>query len=323
MAYCYSIATGVAIARLLSDASPSVVHEAAEFAELARVRLALDNAAMSAAVMFAQPLIKMWQPHWKFAYTIGLSLGVKYTTDGFYVVDIIDHVTKEFSLEFLKEGERLALGMIDWNNMNQCCTTFRNALVSVALELPALPVETTIASEAEAWGDPSNQELHVLIVDDSETVCKIHKACVLAIRPRATVSVVFRCPASILPSLVTHPSSGYFTIRTPYKHSSAGIASCMLSTRITSYKLSHACMMVSRLSRTTSRRVDDAVQYVRDHDNAGSSVNLILLDFCLTVPPREFVSEKDCDEVRPLARAHSAPFICRADSILFQCLTVF
>ena len=50
-------------------------------------------------------------PDWQFAYTIGLSLGCKYTTEGFYLVDIIDHLTDEYPLELLKEGEHAAGGV--------------------------------------------------------------------------------------------------------------------------------------------------------------------------------------------------------------------
>ena len=106
--HTHSMATGLAIARLVNDAPEGLAQEAAEYVERARVKLALDNSAIVAALMFAQPLIKMWVPHWcgarpivlprvqpatrsrdvarprrrKFAYTIGLSIGVKFTTEG-------------------------------------------------------------------------------------------------------------------------------------------------------------------------------------------------------------------------------------------------
>jgi len=140
----HTMATGVAISRLLDDVDVAgqneyVAQEIAEYAELARVRLHLDNAAVTAAMMFAQPLVEMWKPQWKFAYTIGLSLGAKFTTEGFFIVDIIDHLTDEFSMEALKEGERIAVASYDWVAMNQRLRVFRNALVSVALEQPLAP----------------------------------------------------------------------------------------------------------------------------------------------------------------------------------------
>ena len=73
-----SLATGVAIARILDDtghtADPEVI---AEYVEQARVRLHLDNASLTCAMMIAQPLVTMWAPEWKFAYTIALCLGTK------------------------------------------------------------------------------------------------------------------------------------------------------------------------------------------------------------------------------------------------------
>ncbi|KAL1527462.1 hypothetical protein AB1Y20_016127 [Prymnesium parvum] len=235
--HTYSLATGVAIARLLEEPSATVADEAAAFAEHARVSLALDNAAMTAAIMFAQPLVKMWQPHWKFAYVIGLCLGVKYTTDGFYIVDILDHVTKEFSLEFLKEGERLALSTVEWTNMSHRSRIFRNALVGVALERPAALLEDPIGS-APVITPPQHPDVHVLIVDDSKIICRVHKACVLALRPNATVH--------------------------------------------------------------TLSSIQSALEYVRESEDRGHNVNLILLDFCLTTPGGADKPEPVFDEILKL-----------------------
>ena len=60
----YSFASGVAIARLLADDVPGLEEEAVEYVERARVTLALDNSALAAAMMFAQPLLARWKPHW-------------------------------------------------------------------------------------------------------------------------------------------------------------------------------------------------------------------------------------------------------------------
>ena len=46
-----------------TDNAP-LTQEAAEYVEHCRVRLALDNSAVTCTMMFAQPLIKMWAPHW-------------------------------------------------------------------------------------------------------------------------------------------------------------------------------------------------------------------------------------------------------------------
>jgi len=109
----FAKATGVAIARLLQDddefddVSDSLVLEIAEFAERARVQLALDTSVLANAVLFAQPLVLEWKPKWKFAYTIGLALSAKLDFDGFFLGDIIEHLTNEFPLHALKTGERM------------------------------------------------------------------------------------------------------------------------------------------------------------------------------------------------------------------------
>lgn len=92
-----SRASGCAICRLLqSEMNGSsecdyeeLEKEIAAFAEMARKNLCLDNSSLTAAVMFAQPLVKKWVPRWKFAFTIGVALGTKFTTEGFWTVDII------------------------------------------------------------------------------------------------------------------------------------------------------------------------------------------------------------------------------------------
>jgi len=182
----HTMATGVAISRLLDDVDVAeggdFAQEIAEYAELARVRLHLDNSAVTAAMMFAQPLVEMWKPQWKFAYTIGLSLGAKFTTEGFFIVDIIDHLTDEFSMEALKEGERIAVASYDWVAMNQRLRVFRNALVSVALEQPLAP-----SGMLPILMQPEDPAMHVLIVDDSKTVCELHRGLLEQLRPNVRI----------------------------------------------------------------------------------------------------------------------------------------
>jgi len=187
--HSHSVATGLAIARLLGQPPEGLAQEAAEFVEHARVNLALDNVSVTSAMMFAQSLIKMWRPHWKFAYTVGLSLGVKFTTEGFYISDIIDHVTDEFSLECLKEGECLAIELLDWANMNERTRSFRNALANVALENP-LPAHRAPTSRPSFEVLPDEPNLHVLIVDDSPIIRTLHTHLVWEVSPLATVHAV-------------------------------------------------------------------------------------------------------------------------------------
>jgi len=183
--HSHSIASGLAIARLVDNPDdPHLAQEAADFVEHARTRLALDNSAVTCAMMFSQPLIKMWVPHWKFAYTVGLAMGVKFTTEGFFLIDILEHVTQEFTLECLKAGEALALELFDWTSMNQRCRDFRNALVSVALESPP-SARRPVPNMPTQFGPPPIE--HVLIVDDSQIVRDLHEQLVLQIRPGAHV----------------------------------------------------------------------------------------------------------------------------------------
>ena len=185
----FSKATAVAIARRLGEVlgapvPDALVEEMADYAERCRVNLALDNAEVTAAMMFAHPLIETWAPHWKFAYTVAVSLGAKFTTtEGFYLSDVVEHVTDEFSLERLREGEELALKGYQWGDMNGRRRQFRNALVNVALQEPVAP--PAAAAVQVPAGEP---ELHVLVVDDSPVETELHRELVLALRPTARVA---------------------------------------------------------------------------------------------------------------------------------------
>ena len=87
-----SLATGIAVSRLATG-GPALIQAASQYAELARVRLMLDVPALAAAMMLTQPLIQiLWGGDWKFAYSVGLILGVKFTTEGFYTSDVIEHL---------------------------------------------------------------------------------------------------------------------------------------------------------------------------------------------------------------------------------------
>ena len=117
--HALSLASAVAIARLVGgSAIEELIDEAAEYVECARFNLALDNISIVAAMMFAQPLLNLWKPHWKFAYTVGLSMGVKFTTEGFFLADITEHLTDEFPIALLEEGEGTALEIFDWTALS-------------------------------------------------------------------------------------------------------------------------------------------------------------------------------------------------------------
>ncbi|KAL3924212.1 MAG: hypothetical protein SGPRY_003984 [Prymnesium sp.] len=189
-----SRASGCAICRLLqSEMNGSsecdyeeLEKEIAAFAEMARKNLCLDNSSLTAAVMFAQPLVKKWVPRWKFAFTIGVALGTKFTTEGFWTVDIINHLTDEFSLEALKKGEEIALMDYDFGaNMRQRWTNFRNALIHVAVENP-LP-GSIAAQPVLLPGEEAPLPLHVMVVDDSPHVLKLHESLIRHLVPEARI----------------------------------------------------------------------------------------------------------------------------------------
>jgi hypothetical protein len=178
-----SIATAHAIHRLLDDPSPSLIDEAIELAQRARDSLEMDNTSMCAAMMFAQPLVRQWQPHWRFSYVVGVILGMKYTVDGFFIADVIEHLTQEFPLSTLQAGEVIALKDFDWCDISGRQRSFRNALVNVALER---------AVELDGNPEPSDEDIHVMIVDDSDFVRDIHTQFVRLLRPNARIMTCWR-----------------------------------------------------------------------------------------------------------------------------------
>ncbi|KAL1514812.1 hypothetical protein AB1Y20_003897 [Prymnesium parvum] len=188
MTHSLSIASGVAISRLLERPISELAIRVAILVERARVGLVMGPSEMTAAMMFAQPLIKAWPEQWMFAYLIGVDLGMKYLHDGFFICDIINFVNDFFSLMQLKEGERQALSMVDWSNIQQRFLLFRKELASLAMEFPlgvGVPVSGRLPLNLVPAEDHSN--LHVLVVSGAETICESCKA-VRAANPDAIIS---------------------------------------------------------------------------------------------------------------------------------------
>ena len=188
-----SLGTGVAINRLLEPymQSADLAMEIAAFAELARHRLGLDNAACVAAMLFTEPLIGMWRPHWKFAYVTGLILGIKLTTEGFYTIDVVNHLTAEFTLGELLQGERHVFCLVI--NADQIALRFhqyRNCLANVTFQ--AFHLADTAPLDAEK--EPA---MHVLVVDKSAVVRLYHRLLVLQLVATATVQCCSRCPSPL------------------------------------------------------------------------------------------------------------------------------
>ena len=117
---------------------------------------------------------------WKFAYTVGLILGSKFTTEGFWLADIIQHLTCEFSRDTLLEGERLALEAYDWGGMHKRMRAFRNALLNVAIEAPLTSI-SAVASEVL---------FHVMIVDDCADTRREH---MMAVRHHVPSARIQQC----------------------------------------------------------------------------------------------------------------------------------
>ncbi|KAL1507880.1 hypothetical protein AB1Y20_007487 [Prymnesium parvum] len=168
--HCLSIASGVAIARLLDNPTAAIVKQATMLVDRARVGLVMGPSELTAAMMFAQPLVKAWPQQWVLAYLIGVDLGMKYLHDGFFISDIISFVTDGFSLHQLKRGERQAFGMVEFGNFHKRFFSFRNALASLAVEFPEdvpqsvhVPLNLVVGEEASS--------LHVLVVRRAETMC--------------------------------------------------------------------------------------------------------------------------------------------------------
>lgn len=160
--HALSIASAIAITRLLPQLSAA---EVGRLVEHARLALALQSTDLIAAMMFAQPLLAKWDD-WTLAYLIGVSLGIKLTTDGFYLSDIITNVTAQFPLQLLRRAECAAVCLVSWTNIEQCFLSFRNALISVAFDyLPSgLFVPVGGISAAQPVSGVEDYSPNVLIV---------------------------------------------------------------------------------------------------------------------------------------------------------------
>ena len=191
--HTYSYACGIAISRLVDDAPPGLEIEAAAYIGEARDSLCLDNCSLCAGMMFAQPLLKRCSSHWKFAVTVGLIIGTKFTTEGFFTSDVVTHLTKDFSVAALAEWEGIAISDYDFSSMANRLRSFRNSLLLVALEDPLPGLRPSASLTSRVVGLSELPELHVLIVDSSPIVLDFHRGLVHHVRPQARVHAVTRC----------------------------------------------------------------------------------------------------------------------------------
>jgi len=159
-----SVATGVAIARLLDRPNAETTGAVTALVERARLGLVMGPSELTAAMMFAQPLVKAWPEHWLLAYLIGVDLGMKYLHDGFYLSDIINFVTDGFTLKQLKQVEHQAFMITEWTGIHLRFFSFRNALASVAAEYALLvPPRPDISPNCVL--EDEHTKLHILVVE--------------------------------------------------------------------------------------------------------------------------------------------------------------
>ena len=168
----FSWASSVALARICALRDDGVEEEVSDssmacYIETMRKSLCLDNGAMYYSIMIAQPLVYQWGWKCDLAYTVGVLLGAKvYFDESFYAADIVQHVSScKYDILTLMAKEVEALKLFEWKIMLDA-TMFRNALISVALEYPAV-ADTTV------WHAPNAK--HVVMLDDCPFVNTMHK----------------------------------------------------------------------------------------------------------------------------------------------------
>jgi len=172
--HALSAASAYALGRL--DATTDH-NEALRLAEVMRTNFRLKAVEQSACIMFAQNLITEHGYSWHKSFTIGLSMAIKlYADSRFFLSDVQDYLTDAYSLDELKEAEVVAMGRIKGAATQPL--VFRNALASLLLEAPQLD---------PAIGQGTAPDLHVLIVDDSESVRRLHRRLIHTAHPSAKV----------------------------------------------------------------------------------------------------------------------------------------
>jgi hypothetical protein len=183
-----SWATGHAISRLVGD--PTVALIAAQYAEQARVRLVLDNACVVAAMMFAQPLLQASPPsasEWKFAYTVAVALGTKFVSEGFFLCDILDHWTRDFSLDMLQRGEQFGIEIFSWAETAPRMLSFRAALANVALQQSPPPLPLPNHAQQLNLAEEDATRPHVLLIENSPDAGTLLSGLILQLNPGARI----------------------------------------------------------------------------------------------------------------------------------------
>ncbi|KAL3910067.1 MAG: hypothetical protein SGPRY_009196 [Prymnesium sp.] len=187
------LGSAVAISRLASRRQ--LMPEAARFIELVRCKLVVSGTNLILAMVFAQPLILTWRDSWKLAYLIGLSLGMKLTTEGFYLKDMITYVTNEFTFAMLEEAERKALRIVSLRRLEERHQMFRNALMSATFDYLSSYVGSLAQSapyENKVLGNEEERVMTIVIVHDEGKAAQLAKV-VADIERKAVIVMFSRC----------------------------------------------------------------------------------------------------------------------------------
>ena len=139
------ISISVAVSRILHDVttveSTDLESEITTLVDKLRTNLRIGISELTLAVMWMQDVVQrckqtLFDDIWKLVFLGCVSIGIKYMTDGFYLVDIIEYVTSEFSLCHLKWAENIVFEHHISLDMVSRHHTFRTALTLVVIERP-------------------------------------------------------------------------------------------------------------------------------------------------------------------------------------------
>lgn len=130
-----SYASATAISRLV-NIDLQAFNNVATIFEASTVKLRMDSSMITQSLMVLQTYLKEF-PNADIEITTlaGISLGIKYITDGFYISDIFEHVTNFFTVKELETAEHNIFSVVQSISL-QSLPRFRNGLLNVACESP-------------------------------------------------------------------------------------------------------------------------------------------------------------------------------------------
>ncbi|KAL3905421.1 MAG: hypothetical protein SGPRY_010915, partial [Prymnesium sp.] len=174
--HTFSVGSALAICRMLPPATAPSFEQVLTLVEHARRKLVLCGSSLVAAAIVTSHLLPKWQPNWQIAYLIGLSIGAKFTTEGFFLSDVFQHVTQNFPLIDLKRCELAALDLIKWSELTSGFMAYRNVLSSIALnqqssQMPNIP----LAPQNILLNASSESELKVIVLHSEQAAITLSK----------------------------------------------------------------------------------------------------------------------------------------------------